>query len=191
MKIVFLASIEGIKEYKDTYLAIIDYLQRKNHTVEHTLSVTEEILLSWSLQKREMFFAAFHKEITKADLVIAECSLPSITLGYEISSAVQQGKEVIALKSSSSIYQISQTDPLYSNKNIYIYEYTIPSLGRIIHEALQLTHNEPYKKFNILLPVPMAAKLTMVTKNKNLPKSVYIRNLITSRYSSDSSRNSR
>ena len=178
MKIALLVSVKEARQYTGQHTTILNILTKQGHIVSHMLAVTEEILDSWSLQKRKAFYYNFYKEINKSDLIVAECSFPSLTIGYEISNAIQQGKDVIILKSDSASIGISANDPLYLHKNIYVYEYTTNSLKQVLTEALQLTNNESHKKFNILLPIPMVTKLNKISKQKSLPKSVYIRSLI-------------
>lgn len=178
MNIAFLTSIRGSKQYGESYSAIVNNLVKKGHIVSHRLSTTDDILANWSQQKREEFFNNFYKKVGSSDLVVAECSHPTINLGYEISTALQHNKEVIILRCDRSDVSITNFDPIYLNKNVYVYVYTPLSLPRVLEEALHFKFPDQYKKFNILLPPQMITKLNIVSKKKCLPKSVYIRGLI-------------
>src|SRR5438046_204 len=137
MEVAFLASIRGTKQYGEYYSKIISFLtKKKGYIVNHIFSVTDDTLLNWSQQKRDQFFQNFYKKVNKSNLVIAECSFPCINLGYEISNVIQQGKEVIILKSSETDLSLMKIDPIYSNKNVYIYEYDQTSLLSVLQEAL-------------------------------------------------------
>lgn len=89
MKISFAASIRGRKKYDKYYQAVIDYLTNDGHLVYHTLSLSEEKLLSLTASQRTKIFQNFYKCINKSDLLIAECSFPSVNVAYEISYAIQ------------------------------------------------------------------------------------------------------
>lgn len=151
MKISFIASASAPKPYKEYYSIIINYLTRHGHNI---IQSTNE-----------------------SDLIIAECSFPDINIGYEIAYAIQYEKEVIILKSKESKMTIA-TDTFYSDKNIYIYEYDQTNILSTIKEALEFSAPQKYKKFNILFSPRMIARLNLISKKKNLPKSVYIRQII-------------
>lgn len=152
MKITVLASISAPTPYKEYYTAIINYLARQGHNISHS--------------------------IKESDLVIAGCSFPSINIEYEISHALQEEKEVIILKSKESGISFKISDPLFNDKNICIYEYEKNNLLSVLKESLEYNTPKKYQKFNVLFSPQMVAKLNLISKKKNLPKSVYIRELI-------------
>ena len=153
MKIAFLASQEKNSQFQQIYPLIIHYLQQKGHNVVR------------------------NTDIKTCDMIIAECSTPCITVGYEIAGALQQGKEIIVLKHKNALTQFMPLDPLH-HKNIYLYEYTDYDLITILHEAIAFNPSQKFKKYNILFPTDMVTKLNDIAKKKNLPKSVYIRQLL-------------
>jgi hypothetical protein len=173
MKIAFLAPIETASPNRKQHIAIVDYLTKAGHSVDHALSVTAETLSVWDEEKRAEYFSAFYSRIGKCDIVIAECTYPSVHVGFEISHAIQQGKEVIVLKAKNAIPDVMTSDQLNLNKNMYIYEYTPDTLFSMIKEALECN-----QKYNVLFPTEMVNKLNEISKKKNLPKSVYIRQLL-------------
>lgn len=177
MKIAFLASVYATPIYKNYYTTIINYLIQKRHSVNHLLSYSEESLSLWNQEKKENLFFNFYKKIRESDLAIAECSYPNINVGYQISHAIQHEKEIIILKSADSNLPIN-SGVLYSDKNSYIYNYNKSTLLPILKEALEFNAPRKYKKFNVLFAPDMVAKLNLISKKKNLPKSVYIRQLI-------------
>lgn len=178
MRIAFLAPIETTLQYKQRYTAIVEYLNKAGHTVVHALSVTSETLSTWNEQQRSEYFNSFYAKLGKCDMVIAECSYPSVDVGFEISYAIQQGKEVIVLKQKNAATDVLTSDQLNLNKNMVIYEYTSETLFRIIKEALECNPIKRFQKYNVLFPTDMANKLNEIAKKKNLPKSVYIRQLL-------------
>lgn len=178
MRIAFLAPIQASLPYKQRYTTIIDYLIRQTHSVVHALSVSETTLATWNPEKRDEYFQNFYAKIGKCDLVIAECSIASVHVGYEISSAIQQGKEVIVLRSQEDKQALPLLDPLYLHKNIFTYEYRLDNLLSTVKMALEYNPAQKFKKYNILFPTDMVIRLNDIAKRKNLPKSVYIRQLL-------------
>jgi hypothetical protein len=178
MKIGFLAPVNGIKQYGTIYQAIVNFLDKKGHEVIHPLSFSLAMVNTWTEKERHAFFEDYHAKLNKTDLIIAECSYPCISMGYEIANAVQQGKEVIILKTKDQDVFTKNFDPLHMKKNVYIYEYNSYNMLEIIAEALSFNPNQKYKKYNILFTPEMIAKLDQIARKKSLPKSVYIRLLL-------------
>lgn len=178
MKIGFLAPIQGSNQYGDVYLSIVSFLEKKGHDVVHPLGVTEDTIQVWNSSKRDAFFKDYYQRASKSDLILAECSFPCITTGFEIAGAIQQGKDIVILKAKDADLSLKNFDPMYSKKNIYIYEYQKYNLLETLQEAIDFNPCQKYKKYNILFTPNMVAKLNQIAKKKNLPKSVYIRQLL-------------
>lgn len=179
MRISFIASIRGKKYYSKNYFSIIDYLIKKGYVVDHVLSLTEEKLSQMTSNQQINYFQSFYKCINKSDLIIAECSFPSINVGYEISYAVQQNKSVIVLyleNKDSSIVKIQ--DPIFTSEKISMYEYTEKTLIDTLGSSLKFIQPQLDRRFTIVLSSKMMAHLEKVSKQKKIPKAVYIRQLI-------------
>jgi len=137
MKIVFLAAVNAPTTNKEYYAAINNHLTKQKHKVYHLLMLTENILNTWTLEKKEGIFYNFYKMIRESDIVIAECSSPSTNLGFEISHAIQHGKTVIILQATDLEDTITYKF-LYTDKNAYIYKYQKETLLQILDEAIEL-----------------------------------------------------
>lgn len=179
MKISFAASIRGQKQYNKNYKTVIDYLTNDGHLVYHTQLLSEEKLSSLTVSQRTKIFQNFYKCINKSDLFIAECSFPSINVAYEISYAIQQGKSVIILhlkNKDGSVLELR--DPIFSSENISIYEYVEKSLVNVLESALEYIQPQLDKRFTIILSPQLMTRLNKFSKEKKIPKAVYIRQLI-------------
>jgi hypothetical protein len=178
VKIAFLAPIYATVPYRGNYSSIIDYLAKQGHSVNHLLSITQQALASYNQENKDKLILNFHKNIRQCDLAIAECSIPSINVGYEISLAIHHEKEVIILKSIEPETAVTSSNLLCPDKNAYIYEYNKTNLISTLKEALQFIAPKKHKKFNLLFTPAMTDRLNYISRKKNLPKSVYIRQLI-------------
>lgn len=179
MKISFAASIRGKKRYNQNYQTIIDYLINEGHMVSHTLSLSEEKLFKLTTSQRTKYFQNFYKCINKSDLLIAECSFPSINVAYEISYAIQQGKSVIVLHLKNNDGAVLELrDPIFSSENISIYEYTEKTLINVLKSTLKYLQPQLDKRFTIIMSSSLMARLDKFSKEKRVPKAVYIRQLI-------------
>ena len=90
MKIYFAGSIRGGRADEELYHKIIEFL-KKNHTVltEHV----GDLNLQESTTDQEIY-AQDTAWLREADVVIAECSNPSLGVGYELAYAERYGKPV-------------------------------------------------------------------------------------------------
>jgi len=97
MKIYFCGSIRGGREDVDTYQKLISYLQcfgdvlsahvgDKNITVDGNEGLTDEEIYDRDL-----------KWILESDVVIAECTVPSLGVGAEVTIASYEKKRVLCL----------------------------------------------------------------------------------------------
>lgn len=97
MKLFFSGSIRGGRQLITTYEHIIRFLNSQGHLV------LSEHVASKSLEKSEARMSEreiFEKDIRwieESDLLIADVTIPSIGVGYEICHAVSIGKPVLCV----------------------------------------------------------------------------------------------
>lgn len=179
MKIVFIASIRGRERYLATYNIIIDTLSREGNLVDHVVGIKESEIQDWAEEERLKYFNNFYKKLRQAELVVAECSYPSINVGYEVSQAIQQGKTIILLKNKfvgESL--LSWGDPIFLYENLQIIEYEDSNLSDLLTSLLDKITINSQKQYNILLSPNLMARLEFVSKKKKVSKSAYIRELL-------------
>ena len=97
MKIFFAGSIRGGRQLIPTYEHIIRFLRSRNFSIlsEHVASLALEKIEA-RLSEKEIF----EKDIgwiEESDCVIAEITVPSIGVGYEICHAVKMRKPVLCV----------------------------------------------------------------------------------------------
>ncbi len=95
MKIYFCGSVTGGREFQQNYRELIEFLKTKGtvlteHRGNKELSDRGEDLPDRIVFERDM------KWLEQADIVVAEVSVPSLGIGYEIATAEKQGKTIIA-----------------------------------------------------------------------------------------------
>lgn len=96
-KIYFAGSIRGGREKQEDYFRIIRYLQEKHEVLTEIIgdkNLTadgDEALTDREIYERD---AAWLRE---CDTVIAECTVPSLGVGYELAYAEKLGKQVLVL----------------------------------------------------------------------------------------------
>ena len=107
VNIYFCGSIRGGRQLASTYEKIIGMLGEYGQVLTEYLGDDDEITdRDATLSDREIHDRDL-KWIMESDLVIAEVTIPSLGVGYEIGRAVELGKTVLCLFKKNSDYTIS------------------------------------------------------------------------------------
>lgn len=125
MKIYFSGSIKGGREKQTDYKELIDFLEQygvvlDKHVGNEDTNVKEEI--KYSTDEAEHVYIRDTKWLDECDVVIAEVSIPSLGVGYEISYAEKLNKRVICLYDINSDKKLSYM--LEGNKRNAIINYS-------------------------------------------------------------------
>lgn len=177
MNIYFTASIVGKKEYLKQYEQIIDILKSKGFSVraEHILNATESEIQLKSREERLRFHKHLEHWISDCDFMVVESSFPSISVGYEISLAMERRKPVLILYSEGDPPSLFAH---HENEKILCEKYTKDTLDSIISDFLDFVHGKSDTRFTFFLSSKQAAYLSHQAQKRRLPKSVYLRSLI-------------
>ncbi|MBR0341069.1 MAG: nucleoside 2-deoxyribosyltransferase [Oscillospiraceae bacterium] len=120
--IYFCGSIRGGRNDVNLYQRIIDFIKSYGNTVLTEHIASPEVFGLERNQSDNEIWAQDMTWLSQADLVIAECSTPSLGVGYELAVAKHLNKKTIvfARKSdrSSSLSAMIAGDPYYS---VFIY----------------------------------------------------------------------
>jgi len=144
VKIYFCGSIRGGRELADVYREIVIYLQNK--AVVLTEHVGNEAMIreeSKRLSDNELYRRDM-KWLQRSDLVVAEVTVPSLGVGYEIGFAVSAGKPVLCLFNPDSGRQLSAMISGCSNITVARYQ-SIPEAEEHIQHFM--VRNAPGRKF--------------------------------------------
>lgn len=176
MKVYFTASIVGKKLFLKNYLNIIDYLKKSGHTIisDHIIKSTENIVDMQSKKERVAFHRRLKKWIIGTDCVVVEASFPSISVGFEISLALNFGKPVLLLYTKEAPSLLKE----YSSDNLLCERYTDENLKGLIDDFLNYAQGRSDCRFTFFIDQKIAKYLDRVSRLEKQPKSVYIRSLI-------------
>jgi len=125
MKIYFACSLTGGREFESVYQAIVHALVEKDHQVltahlaESDVMEVEAALSPRAVYSRDVAW------IRECDLLIAEVSMPSHGVGYEIGFALGIGKPVLALHQNGR--KVSKMISGNPDENLTVKSYTTPS----------------------------------------------------------------
>ncbi len=177
MRAYFTASIVGRKFHLENYQKIVRILESQNVEVtdEHILKVSEKDIQLQSKEQRLKFHDQLEDWINNADFLVAETSFPSISVGYEISMALDRGKPVLILYSEGDAPALFA---YHQNEKIVSEMYTDESLPIIISDFLHFVRGEADTRFTFFISSKQASYLAKMGKKNRVPKSVYLRSLI-------------
>ncbi len=178
MKVYFTASVAGKIQYLSNYLKIIATLKKFGNEVisEHIIDTTTNQLRTEKKDDRLEFQEKLDNWIHNCDCVVAEVSYPSISVGFEISLALNHSKPVLLLYSG-------QTKPpsllaQYKSENLICENYFDDDIGRTLEDFISYVKNNNDTRFTFFITPQISAFLEKVAKKERLPKSVYLRKLI-------------
>ena len=176
MKIYFVASIKGRPKLFNNYKAIVDTLRSLGHEVEeYTLYEKNEYVYGLSEKEMQVFHAKINKSISNADFVVTEVSYPSVNVGHEITLSLDKGKPVIILYTKGNIPNLLRG---ITSEKLFLLEYDMENIKQNLKSAIEIIREVMDVRFTILLPPKIIGFLNDVSKEKNIPRSVYIRGLI-------------
>ena len=178
MKIYFTVSLSQMDEdLRRNCNRIIKYLKSQGHTV-----FPEEILEKDSnhyLSQSEKEALRAQRELTKmkklADLVLVEVSRQSLGIGQEISLALSLGKPVIALYEEGHRPHVLRDE---GGDLLVLSPYSNDSLEEVVAGALEYASSHQDVRFNFFISPAIGNYLDWISKEKKIPRSVYLRNLI-------------
>ena len=119
-KIYFAGSIRGGRNDANLYKRIIEFIQREHIVLTEHVG---DLSLSKSEGMKDRDVAIFEQDtawLRESDLVIAECTTPSLGVGYELAYAEKEHKPVHIFYDKS---RTSLSAMLTGNKYFYLHPY--------------------------------------------------------------------
>jgi hypothetical protein len=177
MKVYFTASIVGKNKYLKNYEMIIQSVKKLGHsiTAEHIINKTSQKISMETKEERHEFHTNLISWIKSADCMIVDSTFPSISVGYEISVALRLGKPILLLYCEGEPPSLLNT---YKDEKIITEKYTPQNLHEIIADFMHYVEGASDLRFTFYITPSIALYLDKVSREKMIPKSVYIRRLI-------------
>ena len=177
MKIYFTASLHvGVD--KKIYERIVEVLEDLGHKVihDHILENTAGRLDSLSLKERTEYHREMSKTISNCDMMVCEVSFPStISIGHEVTLALDKGKPVVALYQPGKEPGVLQG--MKSDRFILI-EYLKNDLREVLEYGVDDATEKIDVRFNFFISPKINRYLDKISKDKRTPRAVYLRRLI-------------
>lgn len=173
----FTASVSAKDKYLTNYQAIINHFQKLgcNVVYEHIINASEEKIRLFTKEERLRFHENVVRWIHKCDFLVADTSMPSTSVGYEIALALRAGKPVLVLHSVGDAPSLLGQ---HKDEKMVVEKYTMNNLGQIVDDFMSYVQGKHDLRFTFFITPSIVAFLDMIAKKQKLPKSVYLRNLI-------------
>ena len=107
MNIYFCGSIRGGRDLAATYAKMISLLGTYGKVLTEHLGSNEEIETNDRILSDKAIHDRDFQWIVESDVLVAEVTVPSLGVGYEIGRAIEMGKPVLCLFQSGSEFTIS------------------------------------------------------------------------------------
>lgn len=177
MKVYFTASARGTAEHLEQYKMIFDAIQSSGHQNldKLVLNIDPNSFYDGNHEEQAKLYDRTIQLIKRADVVVLEVSVPSLSMGFVLHKALEMNKPVIALyQSSNSPFFVQGIE----NEKLQVIEYDGRSLAENIANGLDYAQEKSDVRFNFFISPAIGHYLDWVAKVKKIPRSVYLRNLI-------------
>ncbi len=180
MKIFFTASIHGKKKYEENYRKIADLVKKNGYQIQadHILDNDHESMSKWDKTKDLDFHRWVFTQAKKADIVFAEASYTSTSVGYLVSQAVEAGRPVVIFYSGQEEPHLFRTLEEDNDRVLVVRYKDVSDLEGKVKEALEYASESQDVRFNFFISPKHANYLNWIAKNKRIPRSVFLRRLI-------------
>jgi 2'-deoxynucleoside 5'-phosphate N-hydrolase len=177
MKVYFTASYTGAQSFGKNYFTIVETLKRLGHDVitEAPFNMKSDPRPKEPVEKRTEVHKRIMKEIERADLIVAETSFPSTGVGYEVTVALEKEKPVLVL------HVEGRTPVLLLGadfERLRVEEYSLSNLTQVLRFSIDELSTTVDTRFNFFISPKISNYLDWVSKNKRIPRAVYLRRLI-------------
>ncbi|MCE7897869.1 MAG: hypothetical protein DPW11_00680 [bacterium] len=177
MKIVFIASAAQKDELGTYYEQIVNELKSQKIDVftGHLFSGVKDSDLVEN-QQIESWYKEITLKVRNADAVFVELSYPStVNVGHILTEALDSGKPVVAL------YKVGR-EPFFLrgrvDDKLVLLEYHENDIQSVVKSALEYISTAQDVRFNFFISPRIGRYLDWISKNKRVPRAVYLRRLI-------------
>jgi hypothetical protein len=181
MKIFFTASQRGKKEFGKYYQKIREELEKLGYKIidDDIFNLTAEEFYRQLDKGGHQAYTNFYKEKIKhlqsADIVILDCNLHSLSIGFVIEKSLEFHKPTIVLylKDNSPVFLEGNEDEKLIGKS-----YNTGNIGKVLKSALAIAKERRDKRFNFFISPSLLDYLGKTSQKLGVTKSTFIRNLI-------------
>ncbi|PIR59672.1 MAG: hypothetical protein COU68_04305 [Candidatus Pacebacteria bacterium CG10_big_fil_rev_8_21_14_0_10_45_6] len=177
MKAFFTGSPRALKDYTAEHQQIYEAISRCGFTHLSDLVIKADPVAFYEKTNDEVF--CHYKDtiecLKKADVLIAEISFHSLSMGYLVEKALGMNKPVIVL------HQKNLTPFFFTgieNERLQIVAYDQSNVFEVVKNSLEYALTKQDVRFDFFVSSKISQFLDLVARVKKVPRSVYLRTLI-------------
>jgi nucleoside 2-deoxyribosyltransferase len=176
MKAYFTASISGKSAFEKSYNAIVESLKKCGYEVyDHILKTNSNQIELQTDKERIAYYKKMVEMISKCDLCVAEVSTSSLSVGHEITIAVEKGKPVIAFHDKKITPNLIKG---INSEKFQTVAYDKDNLDEAVRSALDKARSNMDIRFNFFISPKINEYLDWISRVKRVPRAVYLRELV-------------
>ena len=138
MNIYFCGAIRGGRALAGTYAKLISMLQRHGKVLTEHLGSDEEIESKDRIMSDKEIHDRDMQWIVDSQVLVADVTVPSLGVGYEIGRAIEMGKPVLCLFQQDTEYTLSAM--ISGSEGVEIEQYKIPDQVKEAFDAFFRKH---------------------------------------------------
>lgn len=177
MKVFFTTTPRIKKDAPGTIEAVYEALDKLGHvsTSDYLQHVDSDEFYQLNDKKVPVYYEEILESLRKAEVVVFEASLHSIGVGMLIKEALELGKGVIILHRKGNYpFLLSGV----KDERFVISEYTLETLSEVLESTFEYLSGAVDVRFNFFISPQIGRYLDWVSKQKRIPRAVYLRKLI-------------
>ncbi len=177
MKIFFQASPRGLVQYSEHITKTYRYIEKLGHTHLNDFIISKEAVKFYTydeIQLQEIYQEVI-SEMKKADLVILDISIHSLTMGFYVKAALDFDKPTIILHAKN------QKPRFFSgiqNDLLQILEYTPETIPETLEDAINFAKDKINIRFNMFLSPELNNYLKWAAIRTGTQRSSFFRSLL-------------
>lgn len=181
MKVFFTASLRGKKFFKNYYTRIYNQLKALSfdHLDNEVMNLHEESFYADLDKKGPKAYSELYsrklESIQQADMCVFECSINSLSIGFQIEKSLEFNKPTLLLYKDDHVPQFLAG---INEDKLIITSYNDANLEEKLSDNVSLAQNLREKRFNFFISPALLTYLEEASKKQGITKSTFIRNLL-------------
>jgi hypothetical protein len=176
MKIYFTAPLNGGISFDKRYKIIEKTLGDLGHKVLAGQAIKKDLeKKNYNKKESAKIYRQLYRTLKSVEIAIVDVSNPSLSVGYEISLALELNKPVIAIHFKNRKYHLLNSIP---NEKLQVVRYDTKNLKKQLEKAIKTALDMVDVRFNFFITPQLLSYLDWISGKRRIPRSVFIRSLI-------------
>lgn len=180
MKIFFTSSQTSRAKYPQVYDSIAKYLENNKYEMKSRKYVSFEGADPQELEREFInTYESTKKDLFLSDLIIAEASIPTASIGHEITLAIEHNKPTLVLINEEvELNKIPSSIRGNKSKLLITKYYNSKNIEQKVEEFLEQSKKMLDSKFIFIIPPEIERYLSWANKKKGIPKADIVRHAV-------------